>query len=54
MDTRAHLQRRLGPDHPNTLAAIEWIDYMASPTERISYSEQFICLCRDAYAAEPE
>ena len=23
-----HLRRKLGPDHPNTLAAIEWTDYI--------------------------
>jgi hypothetical protein len=25
-DMLPNLQRKLGPDHPNTLAAIEWID----------------------------
>ena len=23
-----HLERKLGPDHPDTLAAAEWIDYV--------------------------
>ena len=27
-DMLPHLERRLGPDHPDTLAAAEWIDNM--------------------------
>jgi hypothetical protein len=27
-DMLPQLQHQLGPDHPNTLAAIEWIDYI--------------------------
>ena len=38
-DMLPHLRRRLGPDHPDTLAAAEWIDYIRGkrPVARSSY-----------------
>lgn len=35
-----HLRRRLGPDHPDTLAATEWIDYIRGKRDGSSPAQE--------------